>query len=720
MPEDAVATNVPLQPLPAPSTTIDTLVNGTLLETVWRREIRSRLRTIKFNGLYLAADAAQYAAYEWGLGPFLERLKADIRDGSYSPESADIVRGAKGRGLSRPLAYLAPRDALVYQAIITRALPDLVKELRPWTGAHLGDRTNEVSLPSTSQTPGPVSDQVTRTIDATRARRNKHPPSRLATDYGNFFEQWMAKQGVLYKIIRTEPFIVESDVANYFSSIDLRIVHEYLSRSDLDRDVVRLALYVIRNVLRHPQYADSPGMGLPQESMDSSRHIAHGLLTEVDREFDDRGQRGLYGRFMDDFVIGASSLQDGQELIAALQTRLEALGLYPNPAKTRIFRSDEYRQRVMADENAYLDYIDGLLVEEQSNGVRSRRLPDEETRQEFYERASAFRANDEKPALWERVLRRYYRYLRELGNDMWLRFLKEDLEEYPDGAGYFLEYMRSFPINRSSVSSLFGVCSNTLSLYGDVPLLLLEAVATAPSSSQDTGVRDDIVFRVKDLCSAITADGVVSRSRNDWIAAYCAPIMAKYATREGLATWVDSLSLRRRAAQSVMQLHIAPIQVSLGVSSRQLYDSELAGLSWSRVLSLDFIRALENNDSRARGVVLGLANADVRLLPNRHIVHPRVLPLLRIIGASPNRRDGKALGHARLRLERNEPRLRDELMVAEIRQVEEQLLGRVVDCLLRAPRAPSQSVVMKVRAVGRWPRRRLDTTDADRTATVVF
>lgn len=100
----------------------------------------------------------------------------------------------------------------------------------------------------------------------------------LATDYGNFFARWLQKQGVVHSIIEQKSYVVESDVANYFSSIDLGLVQEYLLRTGLHRDVVRLLIHLVRNVLRHPQYAESPSLGLPQEPIDSSRHIAHGLL----------------------------------------------------------------------------------------------------------------------------------------------------------------------------------------------------------------------------------------------------------------------------------------------------------------------------------------------------------------------------------------------------------------------------------------------------------
>jgi hypothetical protein len=649
---------------------METLVSGTLLESVWKRHIRSALRVTKFTDFYLAADAVQYAAYEWGLAPFIARLRDELRDGSYSPESADIMRGAKRSGLSRPLAFLAPRDALVYHTIVVRALPDLVKELRPWTGALQKDKMVErmTDAEPTLEAAGEA-EVAGHELRTTAGNDKQLDTSRTKDmDYGNFFGKWLAKQGAVYNILKNRPYVVESDVANYYCSVDLRVVQEFLSRSGLDRDVVRLVIYLLKNVLRHPQYADSPGMGLPQEPINSSRHIAHGLLVEVDRSFDQLGGAGLYARFMDDFVAGAATLHEGHEIVAILQGKLETLGLYPNPAKTRVFHRDDYRRMVLVDENEYLDNVDSCLIETKVGGVRARTFPKNFDAAEFFDRARAFRSLQDRPARWERVLRRYYRYLRELGSNIWLEHVLGDLQEFPEGASHFLEYVRSFPLQTESLVPLFDSMLSARSLYGNVPLLILETLSTAPTSGRPEVVR--LLLRLLDeVSAALTAEPIVPRSRQDWILAYCVPLESKFGTAETQMAWIESLGLSTRPPQAVVRLHAAPLQVACGSPSRSLFISELAGLSWSSVLALDFLRALEDGDDRARGVVLGLSNAEVRLLPNRHQVHPRALSLLRILARQPTKRGRDALDRAIQRLASNEVRLRDEVMISALKEV---------------------------------------------------
>lgn len=636
--------------LPSPTTTVESLASGPLLESTWKQTIRKALRQSRLSSLWLAADAVQYAAYEWGLNPFLARLKDELRDGTYSPDSADIIRGAKGKGLSRPLAFLTPRDALVFHAIVVRARPDLVQDLRAWTGAFQTDKA--IDLPQHTE-------PATKRTSKQHVRRQKaRRPAAISADYGSFFQMWLQKQGVVYSIVERAPYVVESDVANYFSSIDLRIVQEYLLRTGLHRDVVRLLIYLIRNVLRHPQYADSPGLGLPQELLDSSRYIAHGLLVEVDRAFDELGAKGLYGRFMDDFVVGARTMHEGERTIARIQANLEPLGLYPNPAKTQIFPVDEYKARIMADENAYLEGIEAALNEENVGGLRRRWFADELRLNEFLQRAQTFRGLENRPARWEQVLRRYYRYMRELGISSWLEYALTDVEAFPTSARNVLEYVRSFPLEVALAENVMAECLAASELYGDIPLLLLETVATAPTEPSAV-LASTIMDRARHLTQKMLSRGVVPRAHEDWILAYLGPLVAKFGTEADQHEWIDSLRLSSHPVQAAIRLHALPIQVALGTSSRKAFVSEMAGLSWSSVLTLDFIRALEDGDSRARGVAIGLVNPEVRLLPNRFQLHSRAISLMRILVHHQEPRVAIALTRAKARLERNPRRLRD-------------------------------------------------------------
>ncbi len=60
---------------------------------------------------------------------------------------------------------------------------------------------------------------------------------------------------------------------------------------------------------------------------------------------------------MDDILIGVSSIDEGERCINRLQLSLEALGLYPNAAKTMIVPIDEHLREAMLDVNADIERL---------------------------------------------------------------------------------------------------------------------------------------------------------------------------------------------------------------------------------------------------------------------------------------------------------------------------------------------------------------------------
>src|ERR1700680_1704869 len=92
-----------------------------------------RARGVKH--LYLASSPVDYLDFDWGLEAHIRMLCADLSNGTYRPEPAEYIRGAKAKGLTRPFAFLAPRDSIVYVALVGLAQVDLLKFMFPkWTG----------------------------------------------------------------------------------------------------------------------------------------------------------------------------------------------------------------------------------------------------------------------------------------------------------------------------------------------------------------------------------------------------------------------------------------------------------------------------------------------------------------------------------------------------------------------------------------------------------
>ncbi|MDP9352080.1 MAG: hypothetical protein M3P51_11135, partial [Chloroflexota bacterium] len=121
-------------------TRLQQVADEALLKKVWKQHVRPALRSMKFSQFNLAPDPIHYAGYEWGLETLVRDLARDLTIGRYTPERGEIVRMAKGRGLSRPLCYLATRDALVYRTITWLAREQLLREAQVWVGVDQQDK----------------------------------------------------------------------------------------------------------------------------------------------------------------------------------------------------------------------------------------------------------------------------------------------------------------------------------------------------------------------------------------------------------------------------------------------------------------------------------------------------------------------------------------------------------------------------------------------------
>ncbi len=676
------------RPSPAKQTSMETVANPELLSAVWKRHIRKGLRSARLRDFYLAQDPVQFAAYEWGLPTFLDRLAQDLITASFTPEPAVIVRGAKATGLSRPLAVMSPRDALVYRTLVMRAEPDLKRDLRKWTGATLEDANRLAKLSvatrlTADSADGGENDEDIQMEGAPVGRDSTRPTDEENEDDGqdkrritlsdtesyedDWFKIWLQKQGIIANICDTCPYVVESDIANFFTSIDLEVVREHLhSHTSLEKEVVRLCISLIRRSLPHPGFADSPTMGIPQEGFDSSRAIAHSLLVGVDRFFDAEGRALLYSRFMDDFVIGADSVETGHRLIARLQMALEPLGLYPNTAKTRVVATDVYLQEAMANENAWLESVEEQLSALEQGPLRLVSPPDHLVA-ELAARFEVHRSLASKPRRWDRVLRRYYAILRRAGCGQFANEALSDLRDLPDSVTQLLEYVRSFPLATSTASELLAVAVDMSDIYGDVPLLALETIGSSPNSLSEA---DQSIIAEKAwslVQDQINHPGHLSGTLADRMVAAALPVVAKFGDDHLHRKVVDLVSSQCEP-KSHARIQTGVLAAALGRPDRQLMSEALPGLPWNDVLALRYLDALLRGEEKAVGVALNLLRPAIRLMPNRHHVHSRPLMLLPILSRVAPEKTSSLISSSLRQLERNPDRLRDKQAEALLRR----------------------------------------------------
>jgi hypothetical protein len=424
-----------------------------LLKRIWKRNVRPVLRSMRLSDLNLAPDPLHYAGYEWGLETLVASLSNDLVFGRYSPERGEIVRMAKAKGLTRPLCFLATRDALVYNAITSLCSGQLLADAMPWVGFEHADKGQH-------RIPDDVSDSF------------------------DWFRFWLAQQGDILNMLDDDDvkYIVESDISNFYPSIRLGAVGEHLhSQTSLEKEVVRLCVQIIDGVMPRRDYSEVSMMGLPQEQIGSSRYIAQSLLLDVDSEFRPEGEKGRYRRFMDDIVIGVSSFREGEICVSRWQLSLEILGLYPNGAKTVVIPKSQYLEDAMVDVNAKIERLSNELSN-CSAGKPVRAIPPRDLLEDIVDVSESHRAISHRPKRWGRVSRRIYTLQRTAGIRPWWDYWRDDIDDDPGSAAHILEFVRSWPIDHVTVDQLGAMSSQYCDLYPNIALLVAEVVVSGPVS----------------------------------------------------------------------------------------------------------------------------------------------------------------------------------------------------------------------------------------------
>lgn len=599
-----------------------------LLKTVWKREVRPALRSMTYNNINLAPDPLHYAGYEWGLETLVAALARDLRLGRYAPERGEIVRAAKGKGLSRPLCFLATRDALVYSTITWLIRDQLTTDAQAWVGVAHSDKGSP---------DGKINDE--------------------AGDSFDWFRFWLARQGQILQMVDDDAvsFFVESDIANFYPSIRLEAIREHLhSRTSLEKEVVRLCVQIVDGVMPRRDYSEVSLMGLPQEQIGASRDIAHSLLLHVDKEFEAEGAKGRYTRFMDDILIGAENPQDGFAYISRLQRSLEALGLYPNAAKTTVTKVDEYLTDSMVETNAAIDRLEHEL-EKHSKGDPYAITPPPELLAEIEKLSRGHRELDTQPKRWSRVTRRIYTLHRKAGIRNWWEHWRDDIASDPGSAKSVLEYVRAWPLDQKTAAGLATISAKYGDLYADISFLSAETIVSAPVTHDG-----DLWTEIFNICKNELGRLITGASRT--------PERERLAAAWLLAAWKFANEAQRlnilakipseSDAVSAVRVQALPLLVAAGKSLSE-WVSAKPGLDWENALAAEYLRSLQEGEDRAVGVALNLLSPALRLAPQRYVVLPRALSLIDIVGRSASTKLGDAAPRMLNKLRKNPERLRD-------------------------------------------------------------
>ena len=149
--------------------------------------------------------------------------------------------------------------------------------------------------------------------------------------------------GVLDRTLYSERirWVLEADIRSFFDSIDRKKLMELLQLRIADGSILRLVGKCLHVGVLDGEEFTEPDDGTAQGSIISpllgNVYLHHALDLWFEREV----RPGLRGharliRYADDFVIGFTTKEDAQRVMAALGERMATFGLTLHPDKTRI------------------------------------------------------------------------------------------------------------------------------------------------------------------------------------------------------------------------------------------------------------------------------------------------------------------------------------------------------------------------------------------------
>lgn len=154
--------------------------------------------------------------------------------------------------------------------------------------------------------------------------------------------RWFTFEGVTLTFVRSEKFLLVTDISNFFENISRAQIVTELERAIPDIQATGPEKLQIRNAIRTldkllEQWTFSGSHGLPQ-NRDASSFLSNILLSSVDREMAKKGYD--YYRYVDDIRIIADSEQHARRALQDLIRQLRTVSLNINASKTEILAPD--------------------------------------------------------------------------------------------------------------------------------------------------------------------------------------------------------------------------------------------------------------------------------------------------------------------------------------------------------------------------------------------
>jgi hypothetical protein len=380
-----------------------------------------------------------------------QKLSKLILDGSYVPHRAQRLLVEKSKGLCRQLVIPTVRDALVLQCL-SDALYAEVRRNAP--------------------------------TDRAFYQPQEHGFSSARSTYGTF-ASWLNFQKELFKFSKNRPFVVVTDIANYYDSISyVHLRNAIAGVAGVEECVLDMLIYVLSDLLWQPDYTPRIEVGLPQINLDAPRLLAHCFLYELDAFISSDPNRDFV-RYMDDIDIGVDTLIEAKQALRDVDMVLQTKQVRLNSGKTSILTRTQALAHFRVVENAQLDRLRDRIDVRIKLGLpldRPRRVV-----QTSIARGVSSKAFDAGNG--EKILKRWIGLAAKTGASIAPRTVEVLLRNRPSVRENILAYVRSSPLTEARAKALLNATRSGLlvddAAYVDLCNHLVETMVPGRSGRHD-------------------------------------------------------------------------------------------------------------------------------------------------------------------------------------------------------------------------------------------
>lgn len=292
------------------------------LAKVWRKKVRASMKQ------QFLVDGIEHFDFHVQCETECQKLSTLILSGEYVPGRAQRILVEKSRGLCRQLVIPNVADAVVLQCL-SDALYHQIKEKAPTNRSFFEPQDHRFT--------------VTR------------------NEYGAF-AAWLNFQRTLFQFSKERPFVVVTDIANYYDTISYTHLRNVISGiAHVEECVLDMLIFVLSYLLWQPDYSPRVEVGLPQMNLDAPRLLAHCFLYEVDKYLSSSADREFV-RYMDDIDIGVDSIVSARRVLQSVDLVLQARQVRLNSGKTQILTREQAARHFRIFENYQLDRLSEIVA----------------------------------------------------------------------------------------------------------------------------------------------------------------------------------------------------------------------------------------------------------------------------------------------------------------------------------------------------------------------